>query len=167
MPESSHDSLQRLLGVMEVDPDANLIHGDVIGLHDVITFQGQSVAEAVQAFRESVDDYLAWCAGKGQAQRRRLTARSWFSLIPRSTGAYANLRNPVPPASTNWRSRRWSSWLTITNPKRRSNQTINGKRIQTESVGEKRSRLVRRNPALPRESRDYGQSHRRTHRPGS
>ena len=30
---------------MEVDPDAELIHGRVVGLRDVITVQGGSVAE--------------------------------------------------------------------------------------------------------------------------
>ena len=58
------------IGVMEVDPDANLIHGDVIGLRDVITFQGQSVAEALQAFKDSVDDYLRWCARNREAARK-------------------------------------------------------------------------------------------------
>ncbi len=31
-------------------------------MKDVVTFQGQSVDEIVQAFRDSVDDYLEFCA---------------------------------------------------------------------------------------------------------
>lgn len=43
------------------DDEAKLFHGEVIGLKDVITFQGTSVKELEKAFKDSVDDYLAWC----------------------------------------------------------------------------------------------------------
>lgn len=42
------------------DEQAKLFHGDVIGLKDVITFQGTSVEELEQAFKDSIDDYLSW-----------------------------------------------------------------------------------------------------------
>jgi predicted HicB family RNase H-like nuclease len=40
-------------------------HGMVVGLRDVIHFQGCSIAELEQAFRESVDDYLQWLEAEG------------------------------------------------------------------------------------------------------
>ena len=43
------------------DDDAGVFHGEVIGTRDVITFQGESVADLRQAFAGSVDDYLAFC----------------------------------------------------------------------------------------------------------
>ena len=55
------------LGKVEFDADAGLFHGEVIDTRDVITFQGESVAELTRAFRESVDDYLAFCAERGEA----------------------------------------------------------------------------------------------------
>jgi predicted HicB family RNase H-like nuclease len=33
----------------------------VLDLRDVVTFQGRSVEEIEQAFRDSIDDYLAFC----------------------------------------------------------------------------------------------------------
>lgn len=48
-------------GVIEFDEDARLFHGEVIGLRDVITFQGTSVEELEKAMAESVDFYLEWC----------------------------------------------------------------------------------------------------------
>jgi predicted HicB family RNase H-like nuclease len=50
------------IGKVEFDDDANIFHGEVINLRDVITFQGESVQELRQAFQDSVDDYLAFCA---------------------------------------------------------------------------------------------------------
>jgi len=43
------------------DDEAKLFHGEVVGLKDVITFQGTTVSELEQAFKDSVDDYLVWC----------------------------------------------------------------------------------------------------------
>jgi len=70
------------VGVMEVDPDADLIHGDVIGLRDVITFQGRSVSEAQQAFKDSVDDYLKWCAEDGRAPEKPFSGNIMVRLDP-------------------------------------------------------------------------------------
>lgn len=52
--------------IVEYDDDAEIFHGEVINLRDVITFQGQSVGELQQAFRDSVEDYLAFCRERGE-----------------------------------------------------------------------------------------------------
>jgi predicted HicB family RNase H-like nuclease len=54
------------IGKVEFDDEAGLFHGEVINTRDVITFQGKSVAELKQAFRDSVDDYLAFCAARDE-----------------------------------------------------------------------------------------------------
>lgn len=48
-------------GKAEIDYEANIIHGQVIDLQDVITFQGRTPDEAEKAFKESIDEYLAFC----------------------------------------------------------------------------------------------------------
>ncbi|MEX0671819.1 MAG: type II toxin-antitoxin system HicB family antitoxin [Candidatus Babeliales bacterium] len=48
------------------DADARLLHGEVVGLKDVITFQGRDVDELEQAFRDSVEEYLDWCKERGE-----------------------------------------------------------------------------------------------------
>jgi predicted HicB family RNase H-like nuclease len=47
--------------------DAGLLHGEVINIRDVVTFQGETVEQLRAAFRDSVDDYLAFCAERGEA----------------------------------------------------------------------------------------------------
>jgi predicted HicB family RNase H-like nuclease len=44
------------------DAQANLFHGGVINIRDVVTFQGQSVDELRQALADSVEDYIEFCA---------------------------------------------------------------------------------------------------------
>ena len=53
-------------GVVAFDEEAKLFHGDVIGIKDVITFQGTSVDALEKAFKDSVDDYISWCKERGE-----------------------------------------------------------------------------------------------------
>ena len=62
-------------GVVEFDAEAGLFHGEVADTRDVITFQGTSVQELEQAFRESVDDYLAFCVERGEEPDRPFSGR--------------------------------------------------------------------------------------------
>lgn len=53
-------------GYVVYDDDARIFHGEVAALRAVITFQGRSVDEIEQAFRDSIDDYLDWCKKRGK-----------------------------------------------------------------------------------------------------
>ena len=57
-------------GVATFDEDADIFHGEVVDTRDVITFEGSSVKELRKAFRESVDDYLAFCAERGESPEK-------------------------------------------------------------------------------------------------
>jgi len=48
-------------GEVEFDAEAGILHGEVIGIRDVVTFQCTSADQTERAFRDSVDDYLAFC----------------------------------------------------------------------------------------------------------
>ena len=54
------------LSRVEFDDEANIFHGEVINIQDIVTFQGQSVDELYRAFEDSVEDYLAFCAERGE-----------------------------------------------------------------------------------------------------
>ncbi len=51
---------------VEFDDEANIFHGEVINLRDVITFEGESVDELRKAFTDSVEDYLEFCSERGE-----------------------------------------------------------------------------------------------------
>ena len=53
-------------GKVEFDDEANIFYGEVINLRDVVTFQGETVQDLRKAFRESVDDYLEFCAARDE-----------------------------------------------------------------------------------------------------
>lgn len=54
------------IGRADLDSDAGMVRGRVLNLHDMITFQGKTFQEAEAAFRDSVDDYLEFCAERGE-----------------------------------------------------------------------------------------------------
>ena len=69
-------------GRVDFDDEAGLFHGEVVDLKDVVTFQGKSVDELEQAFRDSVDDYLEFCAERGEESDRPFTGRLMLRLPP-------------------------------------------------------------------------------------
>lgn len=70
------------IGKIEFDDDADIFHGEVIGIRDVVTFQGKSVNELKKAFRESVDDYFEFCKKRGEAPDKPFTGKFVVRLTP-------------------------------------------------------------------------------------
>ncbi len=66
------------IGHVEYDDEAKIFHGEVVGLKDIITFQGSSVEELEHAFKDSVEDYLAWC--KKRKEKPEKTFSGTFNL---------------------------------------------------------------------------------------
>lgn len=69
-------------GIVEFDDEAKLFHGEVLGLRDVITFQGTSVEELETAMRESVDFYLDWCTERGKVPEKPFSGRVLVRTSP-------------------------------------------------------------------------------------
>ncbi len=57
---------QGYIGRVEFDDESDIFHGEVINTRDVITFQARSVDDLRKAFHDSVDDYLTFCAERGE-----------------------------------------------------------------------------------------------------
>lgn len=45
-------------GTIEFDEDDVVFHGRVIGIRDIVTYEATSAESLLQAFRDSVDDFL-------------------------------------------------------------------------------------------------------------
>ncbi len=49
------------LSKIDLDENAGLFHGEFIILRDVITFEADFRDDLLQAFHDSIDDYLEFC----------------------------------------------------------------------------------------------------------
>jgi predicted HicB family RNase H-like nuclease len=67
---------------VELDEDAGVFHGEVINTRDVITFQGTSVKQLKRAFEDSVDDYLAFCASRGEDPEKPFSGKFLVRVPP-------------------------------------------------------------------------------------
>ena len=70
------------IGIVEFDDVAEIFHGEVINMSDVVTFQGETPQEIKSAFRESIEDYLAFCAERGEDPEKPFSGTLNLRLTP-------------------------------------------------------------------------------------
>jgi len=70
------------IGCVEFDDEAGVFSGEVINTRDVITFQGTSVEELQVAFRDSVEDYLEFCAERGEQPDKPFSGKFMLRTTP-------------------------------------------------------------------------------------
>lgn len=68
---------------VEFDEEAEIFHGEVMNLRDMITFQGTSAAELKQAFADSVEDYVAFCKERGEEPEKPFSGQFVVRAEPR------------------------------------------------------------------------------------
>jgi len=68
--------------VVEFDDEAEIFHGEVINIRDVITFQGDNVKNLKQAFHDSVDDYLEFCKERGEEPEKPFSGKLMLRINP-------------------------------------------------------------------------------------
>jgi predicted HicB family RNase H-like nuclease len=91
---------QGYVGKVEFDDEAGIFHGEVLGTRDVITFQGRSVAELETAFRESIDDYLAFCKQRGEEPDKPFSGQ-FVTRVPPELHRQINLAASISGKSLN------------------------------------------------------------------
>jgi predicted HicB family RNase H-like nuclease len=68
--------------IVEFDDEANILHGEILHLNDVITFQADCVAGLERSFRDSVDEYLEFCAARGRQPEKPYSGKVALRLPP-------------------------------------------------------------------------------------
>ena len=69
-------------GYVIYDDEAHIFHGEVIGLKAVITFQGTTVDEIEEAFKDSIDDYIEWCKERGKEPEKAYSGKFNLRMSP-------------------------------------------------------------------------------------
>lgn len=70
------------IGQVTYDDEAHIFHGEVIGLKDIITFQGSTVKNLEKAFHDSIDDYLLWCKERGEQPEKTFSGNLRIRISP-------------------------------------------------------------------------------------
>ena len=69
-------------GKVEFDDEAMLFHGEIIGIRDVVTFQGKTVDEIQKAFHDSVEDYLDFCRERNEEPDKPFSGKFVVRVSP-------------------------------------------------------------------------------------
>lgn len=67
---------------VQFDDEAEIFHGEVINIRDIITFQGKTVKELKKAFIDSVEDYLEFCISRHEAPEKPFSGKFNLRLDP-------------------------------------------------------------------------------------
>ena len=73
---------QKFQAKVTFDEEFDIFHGEVINTRDVITFQGKSVAELRESFKDSVEEYLKFCAERGRTPNKPFSGRVPLRISP-------------------------------------------------------------------------------------
>jgi len=68
--------------VITLEEDKGILSGEVINTRDVITFQGASIPDLKQAFKDSVDDYLEFCAERREEPEKPVSGTLSLRMPP-------------------------------------------------------------------------------------
>ncbi|HYW11771.1 MAG TPA: type II toxin-antitoxin system HicB family antitoxin [Longimicrobium sp.] len=69
-------------GSVEYDAGDRILHGRVIGITDIVSFEGTTVEELEADFRAGIDSYLQGCAERGVEAQRPYSGRFVIRLSP-------------------------------------------------------------------------------------
>lgn len=69
-------------GTVEYNEVDDILFGSIAGIEDVITYEGESIAELREDFQIAVDDYLAHCHTIGKEPNRPCSGKFTLRLDP-------------------------------------------------------------------------------------
>jgi predicted HicB family RNase H-like nuclease len=69
-------------GSIEFSIEDDCLHGRLLGIDDIITYEGASVTEIKAAFKEAVDDYLQHCKEIGKNPNKPYSGKVMFRIDP-------------------------------------------------------------------------------------
>ncbi len=89
-------------GTVRYSAEDRILHGRILGIDDVVNFEGTDVEELERAFHEAVDDYLTLCK-----KLRRVPDRQYSGRIPLRIDATLHRRVAIAADSEGSSVNRW------------------------------------------------------------
>ncbi|MBD2465064.1 type II toxin-antitoxin system HicB family antitoxin [Oscillatoria sp. FACHB-1407] len=67
---------------IKIDVESKTLHGQILGIKDVVTFEGDTVEKLEKEFHKSVDAYIKFCAEIGQKPDKPFSGKLPFRTTP-------------------------------------------------------------------------------------
>ncbi len=75
-------TFQGYVALIEYSDEDQCFVGHIAGIHDIVGFHGESVAELRTAFEEAVDDYLEACEKLSRAPQKPYSGKLMLRVPP-------------------------------------------------------------------------------------
>jgi predicted HicB family RNase H-like nuclease len=86
---SDHLEYKGYVGSVDLDARDAILHGRLVGIRDLVTYEAPDAAGLMRAFRDAVDDYLSDCAEDGRAPDKPFKGRFNVRVDPGTHRALA------------------------------------------------------------------------------
>lgn len=63
-------SYKGYVGSVHFNADDEVFYGKIVGVNDLVTFEGTTVADLAASFRDAVEDYVVLCRSAGKPARK-------------------------------------------------------------------------------------------------
>ncbi|MDR1068421.1 MAG: type II toxin-antitoxin system HicB family antitoxin [Clostridiales Family XIII bacterium] len=84
------NSLLEYRGNVEYSAPDHCVHGKIIGISALVTYEGVDISSLEEAFKDSVDDYIEFCEEKGIAPEKEYSGRFQIRTMPEIHKFYAD-----------------------------------------------------------------------------
>ena len=88
--------------VVTFEDEADVFHGEVVNIRDVIVFEGTSVAQLKKEFIFSIDDYLKACEERGRTPDKPFSGKILLRLPPEVHRAAATVARIQGKSLNSW-----------------------------------------------------------------
>jgi predicted HicB family RNase H-like nuclease len=79
---SNHMKYGDYVGTVEFDIDNKRLFGRVVGIPDKISYEGNTLDELENDFKESIDDYIEFCKEMGKTPEKSFSGKILFRTNP-------------------------------------------------------------------------------------
>jgi predicted HicB family RNase H-like nuclease len=69
-------------GSVAYSDEDEILHGGILGIRDVVTFEGENVKELKENFARAVDEYLSFCEAEGKTPSNLVDPATELSSRP-------------------------------------------------------------------------------------
>jgi len=90
------------IGTVEYDDCAKIFSGYVDHMLDIITFQGETVEELNNAFKDSIDDYIEFCNESGKVPEKQFSGNILIKSTPELHHRIYKLAKTTGKSINNW-----------------------------------------------------------------
>ena len=60
-------------GSMTISIEDGVLHGSILNINDLVTYEAETPSELLKAFKESVEEYLSFCKRKGVSPEKPMS----------------------------------------------------------------------------------------------